>query len=159
MALHLDKLAQIDIDLRRQIMLEHQTILNSALEVFSAKLLQMLSEIFKTSGQSTKAASLHFKDFNLRAAYTNGELFNFLNDQTNTQTLFSVLMRIFSALYLKSSTVNSSLTFSKQAKAPTLATSLSQVAADSNKEIKNIDDPSSDEEDNAESKYVQLSIF
>jgi hypothetical protein len=162
--LHLDRLIQIDNDFKlTSPLIEQQVIalqLVKDLEIFSSKLLKMLIELFKTrdnkineNSNINKSPMVSYKLFNVKLYYTNSDLFNFLNNgNNNTHRFFSILLNLFKTLYKKCKSINSSHKQLQRASSKSNA-NLNQTPAKTintelhlNKEIKNIDDPSSDEE-------------
>lgn len=152
MMVHLNKLIQIETDIKMTI--DHQDTLLQLikdLEMFSTKLLKMLRDLFKTKTEASnnKNSMVSFKDFNAKLYYTNGDLFNFLNNGS-THRFFTLLLNLFKTLYTKCNSINSSL--SKQQRASSKLNpnpnqmSIKAATTELHKEIKNIDESSSDEE-------------
>jgi hypothetical protein len=152
MMVHLNKLIQIETDIKMTT--DHQdTMLQliKDLEMFSTKLLKMLRDVFKAKSETSnnKSSMVFFKDFNVKLYYTNGDLFNFLNNGS-THRFFTLLLNLFKTLYTKSNSINSSS--SKQERASSKSnpnqnqTPIKAGTTELHKEIKNIDESSSDEE-------------
>lgn len=167
---HLVKLVQIENDLlNSNLKLATQGTLsfkiNSDINLFSTKLITMLKLIFKNSDDNNLKDSNELKinlkqlnDLNLSQHYTNMDLFNLFDNtqQTSTHKLFNLLINMFKLFYLKASSIYSNNLQSKPSASTTSANinpaetkpnaQASQLESQSLTKIKNIDDPSSDEE-------------
>lgn len=114
--------------------------LTSELNLFTAKLISMLNIVFTETKSNNTVSLQSFKDFNLFSNYSNNDLFNLFI--TNQFKLFPFLFNLLRVSFSKCHSIYSTIQIVK----PPLVVAESII--EPNEPIKNIDDPSSDEESN-----------